>query len=124
MGPHMNQVVVESMQWSALNHIADLTPINDGDADCLSEIRQVLAKHSKLERFGVSLLHSHFDLADDEMLLETTDVEKREHYVRPVKKSFLAENGIEAQTTVVGFDSRGFHQICGCNPRSSGHFHL
>ena len=120
----MNQVVVESMQWSALSHIADVNPIDDDDAACLSEIRDVLAKHGRLERFGVSLLHSHFAVADDEMLLETTDAERREHWVRPVRKSFLEENGIVAQTTVVGFDAKGFNQNCGCNPRSSGHFHL
>lgn len=120
----MNQVVVESMQWNSLRHIADLRPIDDSDGACLEEIRGVLLKHGQAERFGLTLLHSHFDVADDEILLETTDLDKREHYVRPVKKSFLAENGIEAQTTVVGFDAKGHRQICGCNPRSSGHFHL
>lgn len=118
------QVIVESMQWNSLSHIADVKPIGDSDAACLEEVRQVLLKHGQVERFGISLLHSHFDVADDEMLLETTDMEKREHWVRPVKKSFLAENGITALSTVIGFDKKGYHQICGCNPRSSGHFHL
>lgn len=120
----MNQVIVESMQWNSLKHIADMAPVGADDTACLNDVRDVLVKHGCLERFGVSLLHSHFDLGDDEILLETTDVEKREHWVRPVKKTFLEENGITAQTTVMGFDSKGFHQICGCNPRSSGHFHL
>lgn len=118
------QIIVESMQWNSLSHIADVKPIGDSDAACLEEVRQVLLKHGQVERFGISLLHSHFDVADDEMLLETTDMEKREHWVRPVKKSFLAENGITAQSTVIGFDEKGYRQICGCNPRSSGHFHL
>lgn len=120
----MNQLVVESMQWSALTHIADMRPIDDDDASCLQEIHRVLAKHNCLERFGVALLHSHFDIEEDEILLETTDVEKREHWVRPVKRSFLEENGITAQTTVIGFDEKGYHQRCGCNPRASGHHHL
>lgn len=118
------QLVVESMQWSALNHIADVEPIGDADAACLEEVRQVLLRHGRAERFGVSLLHSHFDLSDDEVLLETTDLDRREHLVRPVKRSFLAENGIVPKTTVVGFGADGLRQICGCNPRSSGHFHL
>ena len=120
----MNQLVVESMQWNSLRHIADVRPIDDSDGACLNDIRRVLIKHGQVERFGVTLLHSHFDVAGDEILLETTDLEKREHYVRPVKKSFLAANDISAQTTVVGFDLKDHHQICGCNPRSSGHFHL
>ncbi len=120
----MNQIVIESMQWNTLKHIADVRPIDESDKDCLEEIRRVLAKHDCLDRFGVSLLHSHFDLGDDEILLETTDMEKREHWVRPVKRSFLEKNNITAQTTVIGFDEKGYHQNCGCNPRASGHHHL
>ncbi|MEN3158878.1 hypothetical protein ABC502_10890 [Alkalimonas sp. NCh-2] len=120
----MNQVIVESMQWNALTHIADVRPIDDSDSACLEEVRQVLLKYNCLERFGISLLHSHFELRDDEILLETTDLEKREHWVRPVTHTYLRENKITAQTTVIGFDEKGYHQHCGCNPRSTGHHHL
>lgn len=119
----MNQLVIESMQWSTLKHIADVRPIDESDTACLEEIRDVLAKHNCLERFGVSLLHSHFDLLDDEVLLETTDMEKREHLVRPVTRSFIEESNITLQTTVIGFDEKGYHQNCGCDPRAAGHFH-
>lgn len=120
----MNQLNVAAMQWNALDHIADVKPIGDTDAACLEEIRRVLLKHGQTKRFGVSLLHSHFELGADEVLLEETNVETREQWVRPVLKSYLLENGIVAQTTVVAFDERGVNQICGWNPRSSGHFHL
>lgn len=120
----MNQLVIESMQWNALSHIADVQPIGDADAACLDDIRKALQKHGALQRFGVTLLHSHFELAEDETLLETTDLDRREQWVRPVKASFLKENGITPQTTVVAFDETGHRQFCGCNPRSSGHFHL
>ncbi|MBT9569442.1 MAG: hypothetical protein IV085_14225 [Thiobacillus sp.] len=119
----MNQLVIESMQWSTLKHIADVRPIDQSDAACMEEIRTVLAKHNCLDRFGVSLLHCHFDLGEDEILLETTDLERREHLVRPVKRSFLEETGITLQTTVVGFDEKGHHQYCGCDPRATGHHH-
>jgi len=111
------------MQWSRLEFIADVEPIGDADADCLDEIRSVLVKHNSLSRFGVTLLHSHFSLEDDEMMMETTDLEKREHYVRPMKRSYLEERGITAQTTVVVFDQNGYNQGCGCDPRTSGHHH-
>jgi hypothetical protein len=116
-------VHVSSMQWNRLDHIADVRPIGDEDAACLEEIRSVLEKHGALSRFGVSLLHSHFSLAEDEMLLETTDLVKRQHLVRPVKRSWLAANSITAQTTVVAFDEHGYSQNCGCDPRSTGHHH-
>lgn len=116
-------VVVQPLQWSTLSNINDIRPIDEKDTPCLEEIRQVLMKHNCLDRFGISLLHSHFDLADDEMLLETTDLEKREHWVRPVKTSFLKENGFTAQPTVINFDEKGFNQYCGCVPWSGGHGH-
>jgi hypothetical protein len=117
----MKPVIVESTQWSPSN--SELRPIDDSDAECLEEIRSVLQKHNRLERFGVSLLHPPFDIGDDEILLETTDVDRREQFVRPVKKSFLADNEITVLATAVGFDENGYHQICGCNPHPSGHSH-
>jgi|SRR4029079_1557069 len=120
----MSQIVLETMQWAELDHIADVRPIDDSDAECLEDVRLVLAKHGCLERFGIALLHNHFELAEDEMMLETTDVERREHLVRAVKRSWVDEEGITAQTTIVSFDEIGFHQNCGCNPRATGHHHL
>jgi len=37
----------------------------------------VLLRHDCLDRFGVALLHKHFEPADNEVLVETTDVEAR-----------------------------------------------
>lgn len=111
----MSQLLIEAMQWSRLAHIDHVRPIDETDTECLEEIRLVLKKHNCLSRFGISLLHSHFDLADDEMLMETTDLAKREHWVRPVKKSDWEQNGkINAQTTVVSFSENGMTQYCGC----------
>ena len=120
----MNQLNVAAVQWNALGHIADVEPIGDADTACLEEIRQVLLKHGQAARFGVSLLHSHFELSADEVMLEETNTLTREQWVRPVSRKYLLENGITAQTTVVSFDERGMNRLCGRNPRSSGHFHL
>jgi hypothetical protein len=106
-----------------LDNIADVKPIGDPDAACLEDVRLVLARHNALDRFGIALLHNHFDLADDEMMLETTDAERREHVVRPVRSSYPADNGFTAQTTIVSFDEHGYSQNCGCDPRASGHHH-
>ncbi len=119
----MDKLTLQPLQWSTLNHIADVKPIGDWDAACLEEIRTVLQKHNCLDRFGVALLHSHFNLAADEIMLETTDLDKREHWVRPVKNSFFEGTGVTVQTTVVTFDEHGYNQNCGCDPRSTGHHH-
>jgi hypothetical protein len=117
----MSQLAVESVQWNTLKHIAEVKPIGDGDAECLEEVRLVLQNHNCVSRFGVSLLHSHFALDDDEMMLETTNLDKREHWVRPVKRSLPLDN--TGQTTVVAFNERGYNQVCGCDPRTGGHHH-
>ncbi len=117
----MNRVAVSPLQWNSLEHIDDVRPIDDSDAACLEEVRTVLAKHGNLGRFGIALLHSHFQLADDEMMLETTDTKQREHWVRPVKKSDLEQAGLEAQSTILRFDESGYSQYCNCARDSQGH---
>jgi len=117
----MNQVNVQPLQWNKLQDINAVRPIDETDAECLEEIRAVLQKYNCLSRFGISLLHSHFDLEDDEILLETTDVSKREHWVRPVKKSYMKDVGLEPQTTVLRFDEEGYSQQCGCAKDKHGH---
>jgi hypothetical protein len=49
----------------------------EGDEECFAELRAVLAKYGALQRFGVTLLHQHFDISEDEVLVETVDVENR-----------------------------------------------
>lgn len=61
-------------------------PLNEEDTPCLEEIRDVLKKHGKLDRFGITLLHKHFDLADDEMMMEEVDEQNRAQIIRPVKR--------------------------------------
>lgn len=80
-------VAISPIQWSRLKHVDDVEPLNDGDATCIAEIRDVLYKHGKLDRLGVALLHSHFPLADDEVMLEETDEEARIQTLVPVKAS-------------------------------------
>lgn len=84
----MSKLSISPVQWAALKHIDIVDPINEQDAECLIEIRDVLKKHGKLNRLGVALLHSHFDLEDDEIMLESTeDEDTRTLITKAVKKS-------------------------------------
>jgi hypothetical protein len=67
----------------ALPDIDKVPPLNRDDFECLAAVRRVLEQHGALQRFGISLLHSHFPLADDEVLIESVDYEDRvlTHYV-------------------------------------------
>jgi hypothetical protein len=69
-----------------LKDLHEVEPINEGDHDCLDEVCAVLKKHGKLERFAISLLHKHFDLAADEVLVEYNDPHTRVLTVQPVKQ--------------------------------------
>lgn len=63
--------------------ITEVRPVDDADRDCLLELRAVLERHHALDRFGVNLLHDHFDVAEDEVLLEVCDVEQHTLTIRP-----------------------------------------
>lgn len=51
-----------SLLWGEINHIDNVRPIDDEDLPCLNEIFEILKKHNCIDRFGVALLHKHFDL--------------------------------------------------------------
>lgn len=53
------------------------------DMACFSDIRAVLQKHGKLERFGVTLLHKHFEMKEGEVLLESSDQQNRTMILEP-----------------------------------------
>lgn len=63
--------------YIGLKDIDDVEPLNASDAVCLSEVRDVLRKHGMLDRFGVTLLHSHFPIFEGETLVESSDHEGR-----------------------------------------------
>jgi hypothetical protein len=90
----MPTLSVAPVQWSQLRNMDDIKPLNDEDVDCLAELREVLRRHGKMDRLGVALLHSHFELSADEILLESTDEDTRTLITRPVKESEAGTNNI------------------------------
>lgn len=89
----------QTMLALAYKDLADIDAVpslNDGDMACLSEIRDILLKHGKLDRFGVNLLHSHFPIKDDEVLVETCDDEARTLTMKVKPKNALASPDLKA----------------------------
>ncbi len=78
-----------ALQLTKMKHIDNVEPINDGDFDCIDEVRAVLEKYGALGRFGLTLLHKHFDVEDDEVLVEYCDEENRRLTLEPVKHADL-----------------------------------
>lgn len=83
----MNAIGVAPLQWGSLPNIDDVKPMNNGDMQCLIEIREVLKRHKMIDRFGVALLHNHFALGDDEVMVEETNVDSRTLLLKPMKES-------------------------------------
>lgn len=92
----METVSLQALKLNQLKHVNDIEPLNVSDA-CLQDIRDVLVKHGCQDRLGISLLHKHFDLAPDEVLLERCDERKRILTIRPVKRSMIGASVIETQ---------------------------
>jgi len=70
-------IALNPMKWSDLTHIDDIKPIDDGDEAVLADIRDILLKHGAVDRFGVFLVHKHFELEPYEYVLEETDEDER-----------------------------------------------
>ena len=86
-----------SLVHAQLRDVDDVQELGPQDHACLDEVREVLHRHGKLDRFGVCLLHSHFPIHDGERLVETCDVERRELWIRPMSESDL--NGLSLLET-------------------------
>ncbi|MFE4961913.1 hypothetical protein [Streptomyces sp. NPDC056660] len=60
-----------------LPRFAEAEGLGPQDAEFVRDLMGVLAKHGNLDRFGLCLLHDHFPLAADEVLVETNDPRAR-----------------------------------------------
>jgi hypothetical protein len=102
----------------SLPDIDEVAPISESDRPCLDEIRAVLAKHGALQRFGIALLHEHFEVTEDEILVETIDVETRTLTSSPEKVAELSEyNTIETSWRLDDLDAMA-RCTTACRPAS------
>jgi hypothetical protein len=90
------QIMLCSTQWTKLPDVSDVEPISDNDRAVLEEIRAVLERYGALSRFGVNLIHRHFDLNPGEIILETTDPSERTQRSEVVK----AEDILKSETVI------------------------
>ena len=59
--------------------------LDDGDWECLDEIGGLLIAKGANDRFGVTLLHSHFSIGDNEIMVEQPRPGKRAFTLCPVE---------------------------------------
>lgn len=108
----MQNIQIAPMQWAALPDIADVSRLEETDHACLDEVRTVLLKHKAIGRFGVHLVHKHFDLAPDEVLVEYTDSDARTLQCRVEKRQDDAEIAHDRIETMWSFVGEGATRVC------------
>ncbi len=75
---------------SILNEVPSSSYTLSGrDAACIQDIVSVLKKHNCLGRFGLTLLHRHFDIEEGEILAETNNPVCRTLLLEPIEKNEL-----------------------------------
>ncbi|MDH6539741.1 hypothetical protein [Streptomyces sp. SPB4] len=63
----------ESTARKPLPRFEEAEGLGPSDAAFVRDLVEVLDKHGNLDRFGLCLLHDHFPLAPDEVMVETND---------------------------------------------------
>jgi hypothetical protein len=97
----------------AVNRLAGISQAErrlDSEAQLFGEIRELLKKHGVEKKYGLALLHKHFDLADDEVLMEYTDLESRTLITKPTPRS--KASAVNAVETVWSLESGDMTTAC------------
>ncbi len=99
-------------QWNSFPDIGETHSLDESDKHVMEKIRDVLSEHNKLDRFGLTLLHKHFEVAPDEILVESVNVEKRELVVSPVKLALIGSEMPSAYETQWKLSTGAAAQVC------------
>ena len=108
----MTRIKISVMQWGRLPDLRDVAPLNDADIACMDELRDVLARHDRLGRFALHLVHRHFEIADGEILVEYSDPCARQLLLRVEPRRSAAMLG--AVPTTWTLDAGGAQVVCMC----------
>src|SRR5262245_41415675 len=108
----MRAITVSTEPVDPLADINDVTTLSEDDAPLMQELHDVLQKYNALKRFGITLLHQQFSLADDEVLVESTNRATRIQTIEPVKLTVL--QGLDAIETSWRLDTGKPVMNCKC----------
>lgn len=117
----LDTVKTVALMWKRLPDVDDVEPIGEQDAIIFKEIKEVLERHSALNRFGINLLHRHFDLQENECILETTDLASRRQVIEVTDAAVLQTGRIIE--TQWAFDESGVVLCRGFCHYDRGHPH-
>jgi hypothetical protein len=109
------------LRMKTLPDITEVKPLGRGDKPLVDELVTVLRKHNALDRFGITLLHQHFPISDEELLVESVDTEKRVQSIRPVNKNHLVS--LDVTETSWRLDTGEAVVACVCVKMGNDHQH-
>jgi hypothetical protein len=100
--------------FAGLPDVSDVHDLDDADRACLDDLRAALERHGRQSRFGITLLHSHFPVTADEVLIEECDPITRTLTIQPrVKSTVNADKILETQWRLdCGTTLQGCSQYC------------
>jgi hypothetical protein len=99
------------VETTRLPDIDDVRPYGPDDDACFDDLRAVLEKHGALNRFGITLLHQHFDLRDDEVIVENVDKENRILLSTPVQSTGIG-NSVETSWRFEEKEKKKKQKVC------------
>lgn len=90
--------------YSGLPHMdtTDVGVLGEDDRACLEELSRYLAATDAWQRFGIWLLHKHFEPGPGEVFVERATAAPRKTETTPVQRSVFGEAGLN--TTAIRFD--------------------
>lgn len=106
-----NDVNSNATAWAAMPDVDSVEPRNAADEAIFKEVRDVLERHGAIHRFGLTLIHRHFELKPGEVIFESTDVESRRQIIEPRLAEEVLKSGKVLETQWV-FDQSGQTVYC------------
>ena len=87
------QVPVQNNPYTSLKDINDVdTKLSTFDRETMRQLHQVLRERNQVDRFGMTLLHDHFEVNDGETMIETHNPVTREITIKPYRNVELKES--------------------------------
>ena len=108
---------------SAMQDIDSVAPLSEADAACVEEVTQVLKRHGRLRRFGLTLLHQHFPVAAEEILVEECDPERRTLTIKPQPMASLETMQYRETSWRLDTGKAVMNCVCRVDPDTGSHNH-
>ena len=109
------------MTRNELPDIEEVEPLSEKDDPCIRDIVDVLRRHDALTRFGITLLHKHFDTGEHEVFVESCDPNTRTLTMQPFPEEEVRQ--LPSKGTAWRLDTGKPVMDCKCIKYADGHQH-